>query len=246
MSATIDRISSTPRKVLMVVASPVLSTTLNTMVGFWASEFTHPFYELTEHGFEVTLASPKGGKVELDAYSDPRHESGYSSWDLISMGFLHTPKLAAMLDKTVPLAHLDDAPYAAILICGGQGPMFSFRDNQDLQSLIKKFYESERPVAALCHGVAALMDVKLSDGSYLIAGKTMTGFANVEEDVSDQIMGTRVMPWHIEEVSKSHGANYIQGGLWKAFAVRDGRLITGQQQYSGSKTAELLIEALGA
>lgn len=124
--------------------------------------------------------------------------------------------------------------------------MFSFRENKKLQTLLAAFYEAEKPVAALCHGVSALMDVKLSDGSYLIAGKTMTGFANVEEAVSDQIVGTRVMPWHIEDVARERGANYVQGGLWKAFAVRDGRLITGQQQYSGAKTARLLIEALGA
>ncbi len=74
----------------------------------------------------------------------------------------------------------------------------------------------------------------------------MTGFAKLEEPVSDRIMGTRVMRWHTEDLSKEHGANYIQGGLWKALAMRDGRLITGQQQYSGSKTAALLIEAPGA
>jgi putative intracellular protease/amidase len=246
VSATIDRVSSKPKRVLLVVASPVLSTTLNVEVGFWASELTHPFLELTENGFEVDIASPKGGKVELDAYSDPRHESGYSAWDIISMGFLHTKALAALLDRTIALADARQENYVAILICGGQGPMFSFRENKTLQSLIVSFYEAEKPVAALCHGVAALMDVKLADGSYLIAGKTITGFANVEEDVSDRTMGTRVMPWHIEDVSRQRGANYIQGGLWKAFAVRDGRLITGQQQYSGSKTARLLIEALGA
>jgi putative intracellular protease/amidase len=224
----------------------VLSTTLNVQVGFWASELTHPYLEFVEIGFEVDIASPKGGKVELDAYSDPRHQSGYSAWDIISMGFLHTKPLADLLENTKALAGIRHEDYESIIVCGGQGPMFSFRENPRLQSLLSEFYEAEKPVAALCHGVAALMDVKLSDGSYLIAGKTITGFADVEEAVSDQIMGTRVMPWHIEDVARERGANYIQGGLWKAFAVRDGRLITGQQQYSGAKTAHLVIEALGA
>jgi len=246
MSATIDQLFTKPRRVLQVIASPVLSTTLNVQVGFWASELTHPYVELIERGFAVDIASPKGGKVELDAYSDPRHESGYSSWDLISMGFLHTKPLAALLETTKALEDVTHQDYASIIVCGGQGPMFSFRENKKLQALLAAFYEAEKPVAALCHGVSALMDVKLADGSYLIAGKTMTGFANVEEAVSDQIMGTRVMPWHIEDVARERGANYVQGGLWKAFAVRDGRLITGQQQYSGAKTARLLIEALGA
>jgi putative intracellular protease/amidase len=123
--------------------------------------------------------------------------------------------------------------------------MFGFRENADLQAAIRAFYKAEKPTAALCHGVSALIDLELSDGSYLIEGKTMTGFANVEEDFADQVVGTQVMPWRIEDAARERGANYIQGGLWKPFAVRDGRLITGQQQYSGTKLAELVIEGLG-
>jgi putative intracellular protease/amidase len=131
------------------------------------------------------------------------------------------------------------------MVCGGQSPMFTFRDNEYLKQAISHFYESERPTAALCHGTAALMDVKLSDGSYLIEGKTMTGFANVEEEAADAAVGQKVMPWHIEDAAKERGANYVQGGLWRAFAVQDGPLITGQQQYSGREVAKLVIEALG-
>jgi putative intracellular protease/amidase len=229
----------------MVAASPATSTTLGWPVGFWASELTHAYYEMSEAGYSMEVASPKGGKIEMDSWSDPRDASGYSAHDLISMGFIHTPHLEALLETTKPLSSVNAADYDAILICGGQAPMFTFREDKTLQALIGAFYESEKPVAVLCHGVAALMDVKLSDGSYLIAGKTMTGFSNAEEDFADGIVGGKIMPWHIEDVAKQRGANYIQGGLWKAFAVRDGRLITGQQQYSGAKTARLLIEALG-
>jgi putative intracellular protease/amidase len=130
-------------------------------------------------------------------------------------------------------------------VCGGQSPMFSFRANADLQAALRRFYEAEKPTAALCHGVSALVDVKLSDGSYLVDGRTVTGFANVEEQAADEAVGTTVMPWHIEDALRERGANYVEGGLWKAFAVRDGRLITGQQQYSGRKVAGLVIEALG-
>jgi putative intracellular protease/amidase len=230
----------------MVVASPAVSTTLGWPVGFWASEMTHPYYEFAEAGYEVDLASPKGGKVEIDALSDPRHESGYSAHDLISMGFLNTPRLAALLESTKKLSEVNAGDYDAIMVCGGQSPMFTFRGDKTLQGLLAKFYESEKPTAALCHGVAALIDTQLSDGAYLIQGKTMTGFANVEEDEADRIVGKQVMPWRIQDAALERGANYIQGGLWKAFAVRDGRLITGQQQYSGAKVARLVIEALGA
>ena len=230
----------------MVVANPSVSTTTGWPVGFWASELTHPWYEFREVGYEVTVASPDGGKVEVDALSDPRDSSGYSADDVISMGFLNTPELATMLEETKKLSELELDEFDAIVVCGGQSPMFTFRDNEDLKQAISHFYESERPTAALCHGTAALMDVKLSDGSYLIEGKTMTGFADVEEEDADAAVGQKVMPWHIEDAAKERGANYVQGGLWRAFAVQDGPLITGQQQYSGREVAKLVIEALGA
>lgn len=229
----------------MVVANPSVSTTTGWPVGFWASELTHPWYEFREVGYEVTLASPEGGKVEVDALSDPRDSSGYSADDVISMGFLNTPTLATMLEETKKLSELELDEFDAIVVCGGQSPMFTFRDNEDLKQAISHFYESERPTAALCHGTAALMDVKLSDGTYLIEGKTMTGFADVEEEDADAAVGQKVMPWHIEDAAKERGANYVQGGLWRAFAVQDGPLITGQQQYSGREVAKLVIEALG-
>src|SRR5215217_8190999 len=187
MSANVNVTRSTPKKVLMVVANPSVSTTTGWPVGFWASELTHPWYEFIEVSYEVTFASLDGGKVELDAMSDPRDPSGYSADDVISMGFLSTPKLVAMLEETKKLSELDLDEFDAIVVCGGQSPMFTFRDNEDLKQAISHFYESERPTAALCHGTAALMDVKLSDGSYLIEGKTMTGFANVEEEAADAV-----------------------------------------------------------
>lgn len=245
MAAILNVTTTRPRKVLMVVANPSISTTVGGPVGFWASELTHAWLAFVEAGYEVTIASPNGGTVELDAFSDPRDPSGYSAHDIISMGFLSTPHLAALLAQTPRLADLDYDDFDAIVVAGGQSPMFTFRDNADLQQALRWFYEAEKPTAALCHGVAALIDVRLSDESYLIAEKTMTGFSNGEEDEADAIVGQRVMPWRLEDAAKERGANYIQGGVWKAFAVRDGRLITGQQQYSGAKTAALVIEALG-
>ena len=243
--AVVDRTSSSAKQVLMVVANPSVATTLGWPVGFWAEELTHPYYEFTEAGYEVTIASPAGGRVELDPLSDPRDDSGWSAGDLISMGFLNTPELVALLDDTPRMADLDLGRFDAIVVCGGLSPMFTYRDNEDLKQAIVSFYEAEKPVAAFCHGTAALIDAKLSDGSYLIDGKTMTGFANVEEDYSDAYVGQKVMPWRIEDAVRERGANYVHAGRFKPFAVRDGRLITGQQQYSSRKVATLVIEALG-
>ena len=241
----VDLVSSTPKRVLMVVANPAVSTTLGWPVGFWAAEATHPYYELTERGVELTIASPDGGEVSFDAYSDPRDQSRWSSEDLITMGFVNTPECMALLGDTPRLADLDWDAYDALMVAGGQSPMFTFRDHPDLQRAIAHFYEAEKPTAAYCHGTAALVDVTLSDGSYLVAGRTVTGFANIEEDYGDAFVGSQIMPWRVEDALRERGAYYVQGGLFKAFAVRDGRLITGQQQYSSRKVAQAVIEAMG-
>jgi len=243
--AVIDTTRTKPLRILQVVANPTTSTTTGWPVGFWAAEISHPNNKITEAGYEVTIASPNGGKVEVDTLSDPRDPSKWSADDLISMGFLNTPELVALLENTPKLSTVDYSSYDALVVCGGQSPMFTFRDNKDLHDAIRAFYEAEKPVAVFCHGVAALVDATLSDGSYLVTGKTVTGFANIEEDYSDKAAGTKVMPWRLEDALKERGANYVQAGLFKQFAIRDGRLITGQQQYSGRKVAQMMIAALG-
>jgi putative intracellular protease/amidase len=241
----VDTVKAKNKKVLIVVSNPSVASTVGWNVGFWGAELTHPYYELTERGVEVTIASPDGGKVEMDALSDPRDPSRWSSEDLITMGFVNTPELTALLDDTPRLADLNLDDYDAIMVAGGLAPMFTFRDNAALHDALRHFYESEKPTCIYCHGTAALVDLKLSDGTYLVEGKTVTGFSNAEEEYSDGFVGQTVMPFRLEDAFKERGANYVQGGLFKAFVVRDGRLITGQQQYSGRKVAQQLIEVLG-
>jgi putative intracellular protease/amidase len=246
MSKTSNTINNNPKKILMVVASPAMSTTLGIPVGFWASELTHVWYEFHEAGYEITIASPSGGKVEFDAWSDPRDASGYSADDLISMGFINTPGLMQLLSNTTALPRVSHTDYDAIVVVGGQSPMFTFPQEKRLHDLLAQFYESQKVTAALCHGTCALLHVKLGNGEMLIKGKTMTGFANSEEDFADNYVGKKVMPFRIEDEAKKLGANFITAGAFKEFAVRDGRLITGQQQYSGRAVARLIIDALGA
>jgi putative intracellular protease/amidase len=251
MAGNINTTKSRAKRILAVIANPSTSTTIGGPVGFWLSELTHAYYEFVERGYEVTIASPYGGKCELDAFSDPRDESGYSAHDLISMGFIHTPQLWSCVENTVELAQVSLKDFDAIYVAGGQSPMFTFRKEVALQKLLAEFFELEKPTAVVCHGTAALLDTKLSDGTTLIKGKTMTGFANSEEDFADDYVSKlvgkpiHVMPFRIEDEAKKLGANFITGGLFKPFAVRDGRLITGQQQYSGREAARLVVEALG-
>ncbi|MCK6545535.1 type 1 glutamine amidotransferase domain-containing protein, partial [Myxococcota bacterium] len=138
-------------------------------------------------------------------------------------------------------------------VAGGQAPMFSFEKATALHAKFAEVYEAGKVAAALCHGVALLRYAKLSNGELLAKGKTVTGFANVEEDFADEAvrsMGAlpkdkHLMPWRIEDELRKLGANFVQGGLWRGFAVRDGNLITGQQNFSGAETAKLVIETLG-
>jgi len=241
------------KRVAIVLANPAVSTTTGWPVGFWWSELTHPYYVLSEAGYELELFSPNGGKCEADAMSDPRDPSGYSASDLISLGFYSTPKLAALVETTRPVKEIDIAKFDAIIVAGGQAPMFTFENARDLHAKFAEFYEAGKIAVALCHGVAILRYAKLSNGQYLAKGKTVTGFANVEEDFADHAVwdanmlsrDKHVMPWRIEDELKRIGANYIQAGLWRGYAVRDGNLITGQQNFSGEETARLLVETLG-
>jgi putative intracellular protease/amidase len=242
-----------PKRVAIVISNPAISSTTQWPVGFWWSELTHPYFAFTEKGYEVGIFSPNGGRCEADAMSDPRDSSGYSATDLISMGFIATPKLAGLIEATHPVSDIDVEKFDAIVVAGGQAPMFTFGSAAGLQRKFVEFYERGKIAAALCHGTAILRYARLSDGDFLATGKTVTGFANVEEDFADNSVWSmrllardqHIMPWRIEDELKALGANYIQAGLWRGFAVRDGNLITGQQNFSGAETANVIINALG-
>ena len=242
-----------PKRVAIVVANPAVSTTSGWPVGFWWSELSHPYFEFHERGYEVEIFSPKGGRCEADAMSDPRDPSGYSASDLISMGFIATPALVALLENTRPVSALRADDFDAIVVAGGQAPMFTFAQEPELQRTFVDFYERGKVAAALCHGTALLRWATLSDGTPLVKGKTVTGFANVEEDFADDAVwamgalppGKHLMPWRIEDELKKLGANFVQAGPWRSFAIRDGNLVTGQQNFSGAETARAVIAALG-
>ena len=157
------------------------------------------------------------------------------------------------VESTRKVTDIDVAAFDAIVVAGGQAPMFTFEGASELHTKFAAFFEAGKVAAALCHGSAILAYAKDSLGEYIAKGRTVTGFANVEEDFADNAVWSygmlsrekHVMPWRIEDRLKAIGANYVQGGLWRSFAVRDGNLVTGQQNFSGAETARLVIEALG-
>jgi len=241
------------KRIALVLSNPAVSTTTGWPVGFWWSELTHAYLLFTEAGYNVELFSPDGGPCVADPMSDPTDASGYSATDLITRGFMATPALAALIVRTAPISAIDIDAFDAIVVAGGQAPMFTFDRAAVLQRAFVEFFERGKIAAALCHGVALLRYTTLSNGQPLVAGRTITGFANVEEDFADQAVWSmgllpkdrHVMPWRIEDEMKTLRANYVQAGLWRAFAIRDANLITGQQNFSGAETARLVVDALG-
>jgi putative intracellular protease/amidase len=241
------------KRIAMVISNPATSTTTGWPVGFWWSELAHPFHVFTERDYDVDVFSPKGGRCEADAISDPRDPSGWSAGDLITTGFVFTPEYAALVENTRPVAEIDVDAFDAIVLTGGQGPMFTFEGATALIDKFVEFYESGKIACALCHGVAILRYARRGTGEPLVKDKVVTGFSNMEEDAANEAtwaigalpQGKPVMPWRIEDEMKRLGGVYTQGGLWRGFAVRDGNLVTGQQNFSGTETAELVVQALG-
>jgi putative intracellular protease/amidase len=242
-----------PKRAAIVISNGAVSSSTGWPVGFWWSELTHPHYAFTEAGWLVDVYSPAGGTCEWDAMSDPDDASRWQREDVISRGYKHDDEFLDLVRNTRPVRELDVDAYDVMVVAGGQGPMFTFKDATDLHRRFVEFYETGKVTAALCHGTAILAFTTLAGGEPLVKGKTVTGFPNVEEDLADKLTweagalpeGEHIMPWRIEDSLRDLGANFIQAGAFRPFAVRDGNLVTGQQNFSGAETAKLILEAVG-
>ena len=242
-----------PKRAAIVLSNPAVSTSTGWPVGFWWSELTHPYFAFTEAGWAVDLYSPQGGPCEADALSDPEDPSRWQAEDVISRGYKHDPDFLALIAATTPIVELEVDAYDALVVAGGQGPMFTFADATDLHAKFVAFYETGKVAAALCHGAAVLAYATRSDGTPLVRGKTVTGFPNVEEDEADRLTweagglaeGQSRMSWRVEDALRGLGANFIQAGAFRSFAIRDGNLVTGQQNFSGAAVAREILEAVG-
>jgi putative intracellular protease/amidase len=247
MPASIDVLTpDEPRRALILASNPATSPTTGWPIGFWWSELTHPYWEFVSHGYEVDVASPDGGALQADSWSDPRDDSGYSAEDLISLGFLNSPEHAKLVAETPALGELDLAAYDALFLVGGQGPMVTFHGDERVHHAVVENVEAGRVTAVVCHATCVLLKARGSDGELLVSGRTWTGFADSEEAAAEQFVGKPIQPFQIErEARRLEGTNFIVQGPFKSHAVRDGNLVTGQQQYSGAAAARLAIEALG-
>jgi putative intracellular protease/amidase len=246
MGAAVDVLNpERPKRIAIVASNPAVSAQTGWPIGFWWSELTHPYWEFMEHAYHVDIYSPEGGSLTADNWSDPRDESRYSASDLITLGFLSSPDHMKLVENSKPIALLQPSDYDGVLVAGGQAPMYTYYGDARVHALVGAFYQAGKITAVLCHATCILLKTKVN-GKLLVEGKTWTGFANSEEQFADEFVGRRIQPfWIEEEARKVKGTNFIVEGRFKPHAVRDGNLITGQQQFSGAAVARRVIEALG-
>lgn len=232
-------------KILMIASNPSVSKTTGWPIGVWYAELAHPYWVFSEAGYTVDIASLEGGELQFDAFSDPEDPSKYAAFDYISLGFKKDSAKMALTKNTLKLSSVTPNDYKAIFVCGGQGPMYTMYKNPEILKFVSDFYQTGKPTAAICHGTCVLLDAKLPGGKYLVEGKRWTGFANSEENYADAYVGQKIQPFRIENKAREMpNSRFEVAPMFTAFAIRDGNLITGQQQNSGAKAADLVVKAL--
>ncbi|KMQ59649.1 glutamine amidotransferase [Chryseobacterium sp. BLS98] len=231
------------KKVLCLVSNPAMLQGMN--VGFFAEEMTRPFFDFVNAGYDVDFCSPWGGEVIFDRHSDPENPEGAYQNDLISIGFVHHKDYGKLMKDTPSIDQFNVNDYDAICVAGGGAPLINFKDDEKLHKFIADFYEAGKIVCLICHGTSLLLWTKLSDGTLLADGKSWTGFADSEEQIINDMFGMKVNSYTIEtEARKNPNTNFECAGPLEPFAIRDGRLITAQQQHSSFLASQLVIEAL--
>lgn len=231
------------KRILFVVSNP--AELKGFPVGFFAEELTRPFFDFVNAGYEVELRSPKGGKVEFDFFSDPENPATAYPNDLITIGFSHHSTFGALMADTMSINDVDVTAYDAVCVAGGGGPLVTFKDDEQLHRLIADFYEQGKVVGLVCHGTCLMLWTTLSDGSLLADGKTWTGYPDSEEAIGNEAAGMTLNEYTIEtEAGKNPNTTFESAGPLEPFAIRDGRLITAQQQHSSALFSQLVIEAL--
>lgn len=221
-------------KVLFVLTSHETLGATGKPTGWYLPEAAHPHAVLERAGVEVEFASPSGGAPAM---------VGVDLEDPVQRAFLETPATADAVRDTLRLDAVDPSDYDAILLVGGHGTMWDFPDDEALERLIRAIYERGGAVSAVCHGPAGLVNAKLSDGTYLVAGRTLASFTNEEEERAGL---ADVVPFLLESALTQRGALHVAGEAFKPQVEVDGRLVTGQNPASAAPMAEALVRILQA
>jgi putative intracellular protease/amidase len=223
-------------KVLMVLTSHDQLGNTGRKTGFWLEELAAPYYVFKDIGAQITLASPKGGRPPLDPKSnEPNFQTD------ITRRFEQDPDAEAQLGSTVRLDSVRQEDYDTVFYPGGHGPMWDIADDKNSIELIESFLLAGKTFALVCHAPGALRHVKTEDGKPFVAGKTVTGFTNGEED---EVGLTKVVPFLVEDELMRLGATFSKVKNWGVHLVADGQLITGQNPASSGPAARLLIDTI--
>ena len=218
----------TPRVAIVLTNHGQLGDT-GKPTGFFLSEATHPHEVFRAAGFEIEFLSPKGGIAPMD---------GVDRSDPINAAFLDDPALVALTRSTTAIGAVDPARYDAVFFSGGHGTMWDFPSDPGVQSLIRAVYERGGVVAAVCHGPAALVDARLSDGSYLVAGKEISAFTD-EEEIAVKL--EKVVPFALESRLRSRGARFVEAPNFEKKVAVSERVVTGQNPASATGVAEAVV-----
>ncbi|AXK72191.1 type 1 glutamine amidotransferase domain-containing protein [Lysobacter sp. TY2-98] len=224
-------------KILMVLTSHDRLGDTGEKTGFWLEEFAAPYYVFKDAGFDVALASPKGGQPPLD----PRSDAPDAQTDA-TRRFAGDDAAKQALANTAKLAGLQASEYDAVFYPGGHGPLWDLVSDPHSISLIQSTYAAVKPLGLVCHAPGVLRDAKAIDDAPLVQGRKVTGFTNSEEEA---VGLTKVVPFLVEDMLKAKGGRYEKGADFASHVVIDGNLVTGQNPASSADAANALIALLG-
>jgi putative intracellular protease/amidase len=222
-------------KVLIVCTNHDSYPTKSGKTGLWLSELTHFYDIMTRRRVLIDLVSPQGGKIPVD-------ERSMDLKDEVNQKYFADTAFLEKFENSLKPSDINPKDYRLIYFTGGNGGLWDFPDNVELQEITRSIYENNGMVTAVCHGVSGLLNVKLSDGSYLIHDKYVTGYAHVEDTLMSFVSE---VPFHLEDLLKERGAHYTKAMIpFVEFIEMDERLITGQNPNSAKKVATKALEEL--
>mgnify|MGYP000221079650 CR=1 FL=1 len=227
---------NTTKHILMVMTSHDQLGDTGEKTGFWVEEFAAPYYAFIDAGYQVTIASPAGGQPPIDPKSrlDDFKTAATNRFD-------EDEATQTILSNTIKLENVSAESFDSVFYPGGHGPLWDLANNSQSIDLIESFLKQEKPVAAVCHATAVLLNVKNENGNYAVAGKATSGFTNSEEEA---VALTDVVPFLVEDELIQRGSDYQKGEDWMPFAIKDGLIITGQNPASSELVAQKLMASL--
>lgn len=225
------------KKILVVETNTTNFPKTNQLTGLWLGESAEFVAVMQQAGYELDYVSPKGNYIPIDPRSMKR---SFIDQDTLNL-YQNLDYQTRGLSNTLKPETINPSDYVAIYYTGGHGVMWDFPNNEQLQKISLDIYQNGGYLCSVCHGIAGLLNIKLANGKYLIAGKNITGFTTTEELLSGNY---KKVPFLNEKVAKAHGANFKKVRPFKSYAVRDGQLITGQNPQSPKAVAKQLIAAL--